>query len=121
MSVYAGHGVSHEAYPRQSVCDAVRCGCVKRSVDLLRYTKESFRVSVASQNSSPSLHREGLSFVSPAKALAGEEVVELSSPSSVNKSRDTLVYIRGDVDVIHGEPPGAPWSSKAAAAFTGGK
>ena len=52
MPVYAGQSVKlilGEVY--------VMRGCVKRSIDLPRYTKQSFIASVASQNSSPSLRR----------------------------------------------------------------
>lgn len=108
MPVYAGQSMNHEAYPRTSMYDAVLCGCVKRSVDVPRYLKESFIASVASQNLSPSLHRR-LSFLSSAEALAGEKVVELSGPIPANGRRGTLTYIHGDVDVIHGAPPGTAW------------
>lgn len=109
MPVYASQSVNCEAYSEGSMCDGVLCDCVKRSIDLLRYMKvhRCFIASVASQSLSTSLHRR-LSFVSPARALAGEKVVELSSPSPVNGRRGTPMCIHGDVDVIHGEPPGAP-------------
>lgn len=65
MPVYAVQSKTHEAYLRGSICSAVSHGCVKGSIGLPRYVRESFIVFVASQNSNPSLHRK-LSLVSPA-------------------------------------------------------
>lgn len=88
MPVYAGLSINQDAYPRGGVCDAVFCGCVKRTMDLLRDTKESFVASVVSQWSGPSLHRRW-ALVPPVGALPGEKVVEVKSPDPGR--RDTLM------------------------------
>lgn len=41
--------MNQDAYSRGNICDAVFCGCVKRTMDLHRDTKESFVAFVASQ------------------------------------------------------------------------